>query len=514
MIPTLTTNLINLSYDAALAQTATLDGGPSEDSAGVTISDPACLITQFEFILLAKPSGAADPVVVTSGTLDSVLTVPIPAGFQGTFFYLLKIYEGANASSTTLIETPNSAFGAIHVGTDTLSLNLMAEGERNYGDRINENWNILDNAITALQLLVGAGVTLPVATNLIMGISKLNEVNSVNVGSDPVVVNANGLLWQTLTTGGNATGYHSHNEFASGAGGRHHILRPDLCVGSEDVVFKTDGILDTTKLTPAQTVAEAITQTSVDGNLLIDCESRQSQVRACSVVIVKKEFTAPTQDFLVAIDLRYELIAKGNADAAMIEAESTSQEMEAMVILCGDPVAIPATPCQEIFGTTVFSTPPSSSEIYDHTNEMAAQTKAYAIGVVRTGAGSLESMSYGTVPFLQGLNAPHDPNQCMLTSRISQSSIDTEMCYIIKVVTRVEDGENNKYAQGYVSTNGGGLIAVGPPYQLDAAITKYAVLAAGSYNELKTAIRLEVTAVRVIEGLDDDGVKPAFTNWS
>ena len=525
MLAIITQNTHSFSYSTSARQ-VTLDGSTSQDSAGRTILSPDFAVTQFEWLLLSKPEGQPDPAISTSGSMGELATVTFPAGVQGGYLYLLKVYEGTESSSSTFSETPNSALSSIEFRSQYLSLHVLPEGERNHGDRDNANILSIDKSVGELELIVNGIAAVPVATDVVLGKSKLNEANAAGIGdpANPEVVNADGEKFRTLTLGGVATGYHTHPEYAgggggggggTGTGGRHHHLRPDLLTGSYDKVWSKDNTEWSTATPMLGSITDSIIgapfrHASVDYNLLVDCYNNDpslSNQRALTVVKLQDVGSLTLADDIWAVmDLRLQPVQHfDNLSLKSDLAESVGMRYEAMFI--GDFYNSTETarrPLHEAYGGS-FSLPTDADGIADALEAAAFQNSTVAVGWTMSD-WSTRASDFGTHPFNNTFNGDGGI-QTILTKQLSQGSMHLEALLGIQL--------RNGVARTYISLQTGGWVAIGSPVTLPTDFDSVSFYLAGTSGDSTLGLRMETTALRIIRYSQDAfGLYPSYSSSS
>lgn len=287
---------------AALPTLVTLDGSGSYDPDGDVIS-------AYSWTVVEIPAGSA---AALSNPLISGPT--FTADLPGTYLFLLQVTAGGDDSETGALDAPATAYCAVTVTTEHLTLGIPASGEREWGAKV-------QNALTELDALAGdfatheASTTLhpPLATEVVYGKVKLS---AAPVASTPVAVATTDTNWATLIGGGNADALHSHAGLGGGAG-RHHDLRPDLLVGANDKTWSAIQILGLVRShnTGGSRQAYAAAEAG-DGILQVDIEKANNADLAGVI------WDAPAGDWEAIIDLRI------GFDGAML-AQDTEQTMEA-----------------------------------------------------------------------------------------------------------------------------------------------------------------------------------------
>ena len=524
MLPIISQNEHSFSYTTSPTQ-VTLDGSSSQDSAGRTIASSNFAITQFEWVLISKPAGQPDPSITTSGTMGEIAVVTFPAGLEGGFLYLLRVYEGSAFSPATFADTPNSALSSISFKSENLALHILPEGERNHGDRDNENLLQLDSVIGALQTTVSGLSSVPVATDTILGKVKLNEANASAVGdpAQPQAVNADGDVWRLLSLGGVATGYHTHPEYAgggggggggTGTGGRHHHLRPDLLTGDFDKVWSRDNTEWTTAvpMTSSMTnsvISQPVVQPSVDYNLLVDCCNDIATLpnqRALTVIRLQSiDGLIGGDDFWAVMDLRLQPVLKfDNLSSKKDRAEGVGMGYEAMFI--ADFFSSSDTsrrPLDEAYGAQ-FSQPTSPEDQKEAIEFAQFQTNTVAVGWTMSNWANKAS-DFGTHPFLNTFNGDAGEQNNILTKRLSQGTMITEALLGIQL--------RNGVARTYISFQTGGWFAIGDPVTLQSGFDSVSFYLAGTSGHADLGLRMETTALRIIRFSQDRyGLYPAYTS--
>lgn len=515
MLSIITQQVYGFDYSPSAPTQVTLDGSQSQDSQGRTIASVDCELTQFEWLLLSKPDGASDPSLSTSGVLGSSATVTIPAGIEGSFLYLLRVYEGVDFSPTSLSVSPNSAFSAIGFRSEELNLELVAEGERNHGDRDNANLIKIDDAIQLIRTDVSALAPTPIATTVLLGKSRLNEANDPPSGADPnspEVVNADGVTWRTLSLGGVATGLHTHPEYvvsggSSGTGGMHRDLRPDLLTGTYDKVW-SDSLVGSALMLDDQNSSSALVgtnrQESIDGNLLIECGSVTAGKKSVTLARIQTmPIDVSTETFWAMVDMRlHPLVASSEVSQKLDSASSTESNIEAMFIAEFRDSNTSTTPLYESFGGSSANIP---SEVAQAVANATAQQTAVAVGWSMHDWTS-KAMEFGTTPFLNTLNG--DGTERVLSKGLEQGSLYSEVTFAIKYYSGV--------CRPFIGMNGG-WFAIGNPQAVSPSSPYDTVdfYMGGTTGSDVLNLRIETTGLRIIRTtLDDFGVTPQFEPYS
>ena len=485
MLSIISQQVYGFNYNPSAPTQVTLDGSQSQDTQGRTIAVIDCALTQFEWILLSKPDGASDPSVSTSGTLDSMATVTIPAGLEGSFLYLLRIYEGAEFSPVSLSTTPNSAFSAI-------------------GFR----------SIQVIRSDVSALAPTPYATTVLLGKSKLNEINDPPSGADPTepaVVNSDGVTWRTLSLGGVGTGLHTHPEYvvsggSGGTGGMHRDLRPDLLTGTYDKVW-ADSLVGSALMlnqnNSSSSIAGTNRQESIDGNLLIECGAISLGKKSVTLSRIQTmPIDLSTETFWAMVDMRlHPLVASSAIGQGLDSASATATNLEAMFIAEFRDSNTSITSLYESFGGSSANIPAETAQAVSNAT---AQQTAVAVGWSIHDWTS-KAMEFGTTPFLNTLNG--DGTERILSKGLEQGSIYSEVTFAIKYYSGM--------CRAFVGMSGGWFAlgnaqAVSPSAPYDT-VDFYI---GGTTGSPDLNLRIETTGLRIIRTtLDDFGVIPPFTPY-
>lgn len=532
MLAIISQNTYSFAYNNGSPTQLSLDGSQSQDTQGRTIASNDCAITQFEWILLSKPDGATDPNISASGTLGEIATITIPAGIVGGYLYLLRVYEGTDFSSPTLDETPNSALAGISFRSENLGLHVLAEGTRNHGDRSSENLILLDNAINSNTVNIQALAPTPVATTTTLGKSKLSEINdpqsSTADPAQPIVVNADGEKWRTLTENGVATGYHTHPEYqnsggggtgGTGTGGRHHHLRPDLLTGDYDRVWSENQ----TEWGNAEPMLGSLTNSiiafpnrhhSLDYNLLVDTYNDSSLSNQRALTVVKLQDIANlgqpmSTDIWAVMDLRIQPVHDTSTISQKRDAiEGVGVSYEAMFVgEFYDANDSSRTPLFEVYGGThgTASRPLSSADVKGAMDVLQAQDTTVAVGYTMDN-WSNRATEFGTAPFTNTFNGDEGQSVPILTKRISQGFCVTDCLFGIRL--------RNGIARTYISISGGGWTAIGDPTTITNDFNAVRFYMAGTSGSSSLGLRMETTGLRVIMFAQDIyGLTPNYNSY-
>ena len=474
-------------------RTFTFSGASSTDSQGRTIASTECTITGFKWTLLSKPNGAPDPTTALSGTLDSDLTITVPAEQSGSFLYILTLLENGVETPLSLLTAPNSAFALASLTSPELDLHLLAEGERFHADRSNANLIKLENAIKQLRTDVADAGNMPYATHQRLGSVKLNEAAADGVESDqPAVVYAAGALWKTLSEGGIATNFHTHPEYENqggggggtgdGTGGAYHILRPDLLVGAYDKVWKNDGVSSVIAVdgTNSQAGVGASFSSSTDSNLILDVN------KAASSSIVLNEIKKDIGDFFAVIDAHVSPVTPGAQLYNRLEnAESVNNFWEVMLVA-------------EARDT---STGEYLAAAYD-ANAVTKPSNLAAVGMTLND-WTPKAMDFGTAPFQNTFNDDLPNKPYVLTKTFPSGSLKGRVLLGVK---RLGDT-----LRTFISTDDGGFFPTGDVVDIsNFSYSHITIYLSARCPMANVGLRIETSGLRVISNLDEFGLTPGF----
>lgn len=118
---------------AELPKLITLDGTASFDEVG------GAPVTAYTWQLVDKPAGSA------ASLSDAAASAPtITADLPGTYLVFLQVTAGGVQSEGTIKEAPASAFAKITATTQHLAMEIPAEKERGWAQRVNADLHTLD----------------------------------------------------------------------------------------------------------------------------------------------------------------------------------------------------------------------------------------------------------------------------------------------------------------------------------------------------------------------------------
>jgi hypothetical protein len=468
------------------ANNVTFSGALSTDNDGRTIASPNCAITSFEWILLSKPEGAADPAMSQSGELGSELTITIPPNQLGSFLLMLRVSDGTTSAPSSLLDAPNSALAVASIKSAVLGLHLMAEGERFHGDRTNENLLLIEAEINSLRDAVLAAGEMPFATSERLGSVKLNEPHyDGQPDESPAVVYTQGDTWRTLTQGADATGLHFHPEYEGGGSGggdgagAYHLLRPDLLVNTGDIVWSAQGIGSVVGLSSANSSAlvGASFGTSNDGNLYFDVNTN-----AASTILLT-ELDPSIGDCMILVDVMVSpVVASALAAQRLDNAEAVGAFWEAMLIVEARDGSVAGY----------------LNSLYDP-NLISKPTDCAAVGM-SLHDWTPKAMDFGTLPHSNTLNADV-AGAPILTNALKQGALTSKAIFGVRRMGQT--------FRTYLSLDNGAMFPIGATTDINStSFSKLSVyLSARAQN---IGLRIETSSLRVIANLDDYGLSPAF----
>lgn len=131
-IPVAVTNGAQDFVFADLPKAVTIDGSASSDPDGSPI-------TAYAWTWVGKPTTS------TASLADATAAVTtFTADVPGTYLLMLEVTSGGESSDTDPDTAPASAYARITFTTEHRALHLPATGERDYGDRVNGNFEEFD----------------------------------------------------------------------------------------------------------------------------------------------------------------------------------------------------------------------------------------------------------------------------------------------------------------------------------------------------------------------------------